>query len=114
MKLSKTDRFHAIFFTASTLVQMIDEESNIKPFTFPHVKELCKKLVRAIEYNSKVLFQGNTDEKATEYAVDFINMIEKLVNVAIFVNHQLPDEQSKAFESDFNNILKKYGIEEEN
>lgn len=113
MKLSQTDKFHSIFFTASALIAMIDENSHFKPFTFPNVKDLCKKLVRAVEYNSKLLFKGNTDVQATDYAVRFTHLVEKLVNVAIFVNHTLPEKECNEFEKDFNELLKKYGIDEE-
>jgi hypothetical protein len=111
LKMTEADRLHAIFFTASALASMIEEHKCFKPFTFPNVKDLCRKLTNAIDYNSKILFKSNTDDKATDYSVQFIHLVEKLINVAVIVNHTMDNDKCDNFENDFNDLLKKYKIE---
>jgi hypothetical protein len=112
LKISETDRVHAIFFTASALASMIEEHKCFKPFTFPNVKDLCRKLTNAIDYNSRILFKANVDDKATDYSVQFIHLVEKLINVAVVANHTMPNDQCNEFEKEFNELLKKYKLEE--
>jgi hypothetical protein len=113
LKISETDRVHAIFFTASALASMIEEHKCFKPFTFPNVKDLCRKLTNAIDYNSRILFKSNVDDKATDYSVQFIHLVERLINVVVIANHTMPNEDCIKFENEFNELLKKYNIHED-
>lgn len=109
--LSKYDRINAILFAGNAIIAMIEEISDSKPFTFAHVKDLAKKLIRSLEYNSNLMYRKNDSEEVTEYAVDFSNLCQYLINVAVIVNHRLPDEDARQFQKEFNELLTKFKID---
>ena len=110
-ELTKSDRVNAILFAGNALIAMIEEIGEYKPFAFAHVKDLSRKLVRALEVNSNTMYKLNDSENVTEYAVDFANLCEYLINVAVVVNHRMPIEEARAFQKEFQQLLEKYNID---
>lgn len=109
--LSKHDRINAILFAGNALIGMIDQLSDSKPFTFPNVKDLATKLIRSLEYNSNLMYRMNDSTEVTEYAVDFANLCEYLINVAVIVNHRMPPQDAREFQKEFKGLLDKFNID---
>ena len=110
-QLTKSDRVNAILFAGNALIGMIDELKDSKPFTFPNVKDLATKLIRSLEYNSNLMYRKNDSTDVTEYAVDFANLCEYLINVAVVVNHRLPPQEAREFQKEFMLLIEKYKID---
>lgn len=111
MKLSEFDRINAIILASNALIVMIEQEQGFKPFTFPNIKDLAKRLVRSIEYNSNQLYKQNDSEHVTEYAINMQNLCQDLIHTACIVNFYFERDKAVAFQKEFYDLLNKYEIE---